>query len=193
MIIVAQYSHKGGLQFLQQKHPSELAEIKNVISSIDATKFKTKVSKEKTMKGRMLYSPKKLNCEYMRRFNELNWKKQKINMITQIPELCLSHTGFREIDLVKNKVGIEIQFGKYAFMVYNILAKMTIFAKQGIIECGVEIVPMLAMANEMSTGVSYFEQIKCDLEYRGESNIDIPVLVLGVDVIKRSCQKTLTS
>lgn len=56
---------------------------------------------------------------------------------------------------------------KYAFMVYNILAKMTTFAKQGIIECGIEIVPMLSMANEMSTGVSYFEQIKSDLEYRG--------------------------
>jgi hypothetical protein len=70
-------------------------------------------------------------------------------------------------------------------MVYNVLAKMTIFAKQGIIDSGIEVVPMLSLANEMSSGVSYFEQIKTDLEYRGVSNIDIPVLVLGVDAVRR--------
>ncbi len=31
-----------------------------------------------------------------------------------------------------------------------------------------------------STGVSYFEQFVWDLETRGVSNIDIPVLVLGI-------------
>jgi len=33
----------------------------------------------------------------------------------------------------------------------------------------------------MSTGVSYFEQFAWDLEQRGTSNIDIPVLILGID------------
>lgn len=47
---------------------------------------------------------------------------------------------------------------------------------------GVEIVPMLSLSNSMSTGVSYFEQMKSDLEYRGESDIDIPMLVLGIDI-----------
>jgi len=98
-----------------------------------------------------------------------------------IPELKATHKGFREIDMVKNKVGVEVQFGKYAFMVYNVAAKMTIFNKQNIIDCGIEIVPMLSLAREMSTGVSYFEQMKTDLEYRGVSNIDIPVLIMGVD------------
>lgn len=32
----------------------------------------------------------------------------------------------------------------------------------------------------MSTGVSYFEQFVWDLEARGVSNIDIPVLILGI-------------
>jgi hypothetical protein len=57
---------------------------------------------------------------------------------------------------------------------------MTIFHKQKIITAGVEIVPMKSMANDMSTGVSYFEQIKTDLEMRGIADIDIPVLVLGI-------------
>jgi len=33
----------------------------------------------------------------------------------------------------------------------------------------------------MSTGVSYFEQFVWDLEHRGTADIDIPVLILGID------------
>jgi hypothetical protein len=47
---------------------------------------------------------------------------------------------------------------------------------------------MATLQKEMSTGVSTFQQIKTDLECRGVSNIDIPVLVLGVDCAKRTGQ-----
>ena len=66
-------------------------------------------------------------------------------------------------------------------MVYNVCAKMTIFSNMGVIDTGIEIVPVKRFADEMSTGVSYFEQFAWDLHHRGESNIDIPVLILGVD------------
>ena len=87
------------------------------------------------------------------------------------------------MDFVKpnTKLGIEVQFGKYAFMVYNVCAKMTIFSKMGVIDTGIEIVPVKNFADEMSTGVSYFEQFAWDLEHRGTSNIDVPVLILGID------------
>jgi hypothetical protein len=65
-------------------------------------------------------------------------------------------------------------------MVSNVCAKMTIFQKLGHISAGVEIVPMKAFVEQMSTGVSYFEQFVWDLESRGVSNIDIPVLILGI-------------
>ena len=41
--------------------------------------------------------------------------------------------------------------------------------------------PIKAFADDMSTGVSFFEQFVWDLENRGVSNIDIPVLILGLD------------
>jgi hypothetical protein len=84
------------------------------------------------------------------------------------------------MDFIKNHVGVEVQFGKYAFMVYNVCAKMTIFHNAGAIEAGVEIVPIKVFADDMSTGVSYFDQFVWDLEHRGVANIDIPVLILGV-------------
>jgi len=90
---------------------------------------------------------------------------------------------FRDMDFLKpgKKIGVEVQFGKYAFMVYNVCAKMTIFKNLGVINAGIEIVPVKNFADEMSTGVSYFEQFAWDLNHRGISNIDIPVLILGID------------
>jgi len=40
---------------------------------------------------------------------------------------------------------------------------------------------MKKFALEMSSGVSYFEQFVWDLEHRGVADIDIPVLILGID------------
>ena len=85
------------------------------------------------------------------------------------------------MDFRKKRLGVEVQFGKYAFMVYNVCAKMTIFSNLGYIDVGVEIVPMKEFAAEMSSGVSYFEQFVWDLEQRGVADIDIPVLILGID------------
>jgi hypothetical protein len=92
------------------------------------------------------------------------------------------HSGFPRNGFVKRKLGVEVQFGKYSFMVYNVAAKMTIFKNLSYIDTGVEIVPVKAMADDMSSGVSYFEQFIWDLEKRGVSNIDIPVLIIGIDI-----------
>ena len=85
------------------------------------------------------------------------------------------------MDLVRSHTGVEVQFGKYAFMAYSVSAKMTIFHNQNIIDAGIEMVPVKSMADQMSSGVSYFEQIKWDLENRGVTDIDIPVIVMGID------------
>lgn len=57
---------------------------------------------------------------------------------------------------------------------------MTIFHNMRLIDVGIEIVPVKELAENMSSGVSYFEQFVWDLEQRGVSDIDIPVLILGV-------------
>ena len=62
------------------------------------------------------------------------------------------------------------------------ITSVTIFRNLGIIDAGIEIVPVKNLANQMSTGVSYFEQFAWDLSKRGVSEIDTPVLILGIDV-----------
>ena len=51
------------------------------------------------------------------------------------------------MDFTKENLGVEVQFGKYAFMVYNVCAKMTIFKNLGHIDSGVEIVPTKNVPN----------------------------------------------
>ncbi len=58
MFIAGRFSFHGGEAFIQQHYPHLLREIETVITSIDAEGCKTKESKEITMPGRMLYSPK---------------------------------------------------------------------------------------------------------------------------------------
>ena len=103
-----------------------------------------------------------------------------------------AETGDLLVDFIKEKLGVEVQFGKYAFMAYDVFAKMPIFAKNGKITAGIEIIPMWNLAQSMSTGVSHFEMFKGDLEMRGVSSLDIPVMIIGIDV-KGTKKRTLES
>ncbi len=187
MKIVAQYSFNGGLKKVRSKYGKLYEEVEEIINSVEAHKFKTKKSSEKTMSGRMLFSPRTLNTEFKMKFQQRDWKSQRVSCIYPAEYYMNGYTppparkgAFREMDFLKEKLGIELQFGKYAFMVYNVCAKMTIFRNLGYIDTGLEIVPVKELADEMSTGVSYFEQFVWDLENRGVSNIDIPVAILGI-------------
>lgn len=56
MRIVSTYSHLNGEEYLMVHNPALLDEVRTVIAEVDAHSCKTKVSQEKTMKGRSLYS-----------------------------------------------------------------------------------------------------------------------------------------
>ncbi|HXD87840.1 MAG TPA: BglII/BstYI family type II restriction endonuclease [Urbifossiella sp.] len=166
-----------------------LKEIEAILAVIVVEQHKTKPSREKTKQFRMLYNPKSLNRAIGHEFHSRGWrpKKHYCDYSTEYyvpdyePSSFKGPRPYREMDFVKDKLGVEVQFGKYAFMVYNVCAKMTIFRNLGHIECGIEIVPVRGFTREMSTGVAYFEQFTWDLKTRGAGNIDIPVLVLGID------------
>ncbi len=188
MIIGGIYSFNGGQEVIETKYSNELSEVINVIESVNSARHKTKVSEEKTMPGKLLFKPSSLNKSFKREFTARGWGANTRVLCDYPTEFytpdysppSVAKNAFREMDFVKNRLGGEVQFGKYAFMVYNVCAKMTIFHNQGFIDAGVEIVPLKELASEMSTGVSYFEQFVWDLEHRGVSNIDIPVLIIGI-------------
>lgn len=187
MIIAAEYSFNRGKEEIESNYPTYLDEIKEVIQHADANACKNKKSKEKTMGNKILFSPIELNSQFKKHFSPKGWSNYKVacdysndHYVGGYKPKSVGRTPYRDMDFVKGEVGVEVQFGKYAFMVYNVCAKMTIFRQLAGIQVGVEIVPVKDLADEMSTGVSYFEQFVWDLKNRGVSNIDLPVLILGI-------------
>ncbi len=193
MIIAAIYSHNGGKELMEAKYPVALAEIMDSIAAVDGEAHKTKISQEKTMKDRRLYNPRTLNSAVKQEFVERGWKNKRVKceyptqFYTEVYHPQKVAVGaFRDMDFIKNRVGIEVQFGKYGFAIYNVCAKMTIFHNLDLIDVGVEIVPVMDLVTDMSSGVTYFEQFVWDLTQRGVSNIDLPVLILGIASVNNS-------
>ena len=182
MRIAAMYSFNKGEEFIAQKHRSELDEVLQISESADVEQCKIEMGRE------IIYSSSALNSTFKQLFSERGWDTHELQAQYSQDYYVPGYTPRSPIDdmlrdfaHVKNRVGVEHQFGDYREMVYDVNAKMTIFAKMNVIDCGIEIVPVKGLADDMSTGVSYFEQIVWDLEHRGTSDIDIPVLIIGID------------
>jgi len=180
MRIVYEYSHLGGSEILHVRYPQTEGEINNVIASVRAVR--SKLSKEKTKTGRMLYSPIHMNVEFKKAFTELGYREIRDVYTIRIPNSDVAIPGaFKQIDYVKDRVLVEVQFGKYAFMFYD-MAKFQYFFNESKADVGVEILPCHGLHREMSSGVSYGEQLVYDIERLRRHFPAVPVKVILVDV-----------
>ncbi len=179
MNIVYEYSHLGGSEILQVRYPHINKEIYEVIKKVTPTK--SKESKEKTKIGKMLYSPINMNKQFKDLFNSKGYKEIKDTYTIRIPNSSTQIKGaFKQIDFVKEKVLIEVQFGKYAFMFYD-LAKFQYFFNENKAEVGVEIVPAHSLQKQMSSGVSYGEQLVYDIERLKRHFPAVPVKIILIE------------
>jgi hypothetical protein len=181
MLKVFEYSHLGGSEILQVRFPEIDAEINDVIDSVSISK-PTKVSKERTSAGALLFSPKEMNAAFKGAFRSRGYEELKDRYTIEIAGLAKTIRGaFKQVDFVKGSVLIEVQFGKYAFMFYD-MAKFQYFFNDRKADVGVEIVPCHALHSQMSTGVSYGEQLVYDIERLRRHFPAVPVKVILVDV-----------
>lgn len=181
MRIVYEYSHLGGKQILEVDYPQILEEIHDVIAGITEIE-KTKMSKEKTMAGQLLYSPKELNRLFKKGFHAHGFKELKDTYTIELPNYDKQIKGaFKQIDFVKDKILVEVQFGKYFAMFYD-LAKFQYFFNENQANVGIEIVPCHHLHKQMSTGVSYGEQLVYDIERLRRHFPSVPVYVILIDV-----------
>lgn len=181
MQTVYEYSHLGGSQILKVDYPQIEQDIDEVIVEVNLTE-RTKVSKEKTKKGQLLYSPPELNSQFTAAFRARGFEQLRDTYSIRIPKYEKQISGvFKQIDFVKRRVLVEVQFGKYAFMFYD-MAKFQYFFNENKADVGVEIVPCHAMHKQMSTGVSYGEQLVYDIERLKRHFPAVPVKIVLIDV-----------
>jgi hypothetical protein len=197
------YSHLNGEEYLIVHHNDLYKEIIAVIKYINANLFLTKESKEKTMPGVMLYSPIELNKTFNEKFNKLGWSEsrykyfittdQKIlpELITlpydEQKEFLISKgvkepiSSYKQTDFVKDQIAVEVQFGKYAFVAFDLFVKHLLFYTGGIINLGIEILPTKKMQSHMSSGVAYYEGEVYNILRHGRNNPPVPLLILGIE------------
>lgn len=202
MKIVETYSHLNGLEFLLVHKSALWEEIKEVIYSIDANACKTKVSKEKTMVGKVLYSPVAMNRQFKQRLKEKGWRESRVNYwVTKDARLIrktlalpaieqkkeiesageVAIFSYNQTDFVKDRIAIEVQFGKYSFVAYDLFVKHLAFYVGDQIDVGVEILPMKSMQLQMSSGVAYYEGELYNVVRQGRGVPAVPLVIVGVD------------
>lgn len=209
MHIAEFYSHLNGWEFLQVHHPGLWQEISDVIASVDASKYRTKVSREKTMSGRLLYDPRAMNKALKNAFEQRDWDEstarfwvtKDANLIRKTLHLepaeqrsaieAAGEKAFRshnQTDFVKDRVAVEVQLGKYFAVAYDLFVKHLAFYVGGVIDVDVEIVPMRALSGaseegggrNMSTGVPWYEKELYNLIREGRGVPAVPLVLVGL-------------
>ena len=196
------YSHLNGLEYLKVHKPELLSEIEQVIREIDVSGLKTKVSKEKTKSGKSLYNPKDINGAFKEAFRNLGWNEKRHDYyLTPDQELAYetmylakdkqkkaieavgkqAFFSYNQTDFLKDKVAIEVQFGKYSFVAYDLFVKHMAFYIANEINVGIEIIPTKCMANEMSSGVAYFEGEVYNVYRQGRNTPAVPLVLFGIE------------
>lgn len=201
MRIVTYYSHLNGFEFIKVHKPQLWREIESAIASVDAQKCKTKVSKETRTKGTIFFSPQAMNAAMMKAFSKRRWREERTTywvtedaqLIRRTMQLSAAEQkaqieaagktaimSYNQTDFVKDRVAVEVQFGKYAFVAYDLFVKHMAFFIKDKIDVGIEILAMKELQKEMSSGVGYYESELYNLIREGRGVPAVPLVLIGV-------------
>lgn len=73
-----------------------------------------------------------------------------------------------------------MQFGKYAFVAHDLFVKHLSFYVSGVIDAGIEILPMKQMERQMSSGVPYYERDLANVLRQGRGVPAVPLVLVGI-------------
>ena len=200
MKIVQKYSHSDGEVILHKIQPGLFSEIEKIINSIGAASTKTKVSK---IPGKLLYDPRSLSQAFNTAFFAQGWKESRYNYYLtlnrelmekslQLPAWLqkefLMKNGekdpvfrFNQMDYIRDKVAVEIQFGKHASVATDLFVKHVLFNTAGLTSVGIEILVTKAMQMEMSKGTAFYEGEVYNLLRQPAACPAVPLLLLGIE------------
>jgi hypothetical protein len=201
MRIVEKYSHLNGLEYLLVHKPQLWEEIQYVIAAIDAEACRTKISKEKRTLDKLLYSPIDMNKRMSEAFASLGWGERRTSYWVTSDARLIRKTmtmkpaeqkqeieaaglnpisSYNQTDFVKERAAVEVQFGKYSFVAYDLFVKHMAFYVGDVIDVGIEILPMKELQMHMSSGPSYYEGELYNLIREGRGVPAVPLILIGV-------------
>lgn len=201
MKIVEIYSHLNGREFLLVHHPSLWKEIEDVVANVDAGACRTKQSNERSRVGRVLYSPISMNQRFKTELSARGWAEERTSywvtgdqqLIRKTMHLAesdqraeiqaagaVAYHSYNQTDFVKDRIAIEVQFGKYAFVAFDLFVKHMAFYVGDKIDVGIEILPVKRLTEEMSSGVSWYEKELYNVIRQGRGVPAVPLVLIGI-------------
>ena len=201
MQIKAKYSHLNGEEYLLVHRKQLWEEVLDVISGVDAFACRTKVSKEKTKLNQLLFSPGDMNQAFKDGLQGRGWGERRSSFWVTADEKLLRGIygrpeseqkrvieeagqtpimSYNQTDFVKDRVAVEVQFGKYAFVAHDLFVKHLSFYVSDIIDVGIEVIPMKELERDMSSGVPYYERDLLNVLRQGRGVPAVPLVLIGV-------------
>lgn len=203
MKIAQVYSHLNGREFLLVHKPDLWNEVQEAIWRVEAAKAFGKLSREKTMVGKRLYSAPILNQLFKKEFLQNGWHEMRTPYFVNEDYATTRETvdirdieaqrqaifarGFRafrthnQVDFLKERVAAEVQFGKYFSVQYDLHVKHTFFYGRGDIDVGIEIIPMHSLMSQMPSGSAWYENELTNIVREGRSNPSVPIVLIGIE------------
>ena len=89
--------------------------------------------------------------------------------------------SYNQTDFVKDRIAVEVQFGKYSFVAYDLFVKHLAFYVGDRIDVGIEILPMKSLQSQMSSGVAYYEGEFYNIVRQGRGVPAVPLVILGIE------------
>ena len=171
------YSHMFGEAVLDQLHAGLKREVIRIITST-AIAPATKRSREKTKKGRTVWSGKDFNRPLSQAFRSQGWGKRKIFFPAQ-------DRYFIDVDFAKSGVALEMQFGKYAFVQHDFSKFRYLFEEgdpEARVDVGIELVPSGSLQRRMYTGPANFDSVVASLLAHARNDPAVPIWLIAIDV-----------
>jgi hypothetical protein len=182
--------------------PALWEEVRCVIGQIDAGSCKTKVSAEARTLGKILYSPIALNSAFKQQLRAYKWHESRVSYWVTKSERLIRKTlsltaaeqhkviveagetpihSYNQTDFVKERIAIEVQFGKYSFVAYDLFVKHLAFYVGDQIDVGIEVLPMKVLQQEMASGVAYYEGELYNVVRQGRGVPAVPLVLIGLE------------
>lgn len=202
MKISNEYNHLNAREFLIVKRQKQYNEIIKCIKSVNANNF-LKISCDVSKLGKVFYSQSDINKAIKEKLNVLGWNERRVeyyvtddeNVTREIINIhdkeeqrailesksLKCYSTFNQIDFQKDRIAVEVQFGKYFSVAYDLHVKHTFFYSRNDIDVGIEIIPTKAMEEHMDTGVPWFENEVSNLIREGRTNPPVPIIILGIE------------
>ncbi len=154
------------------------------------------------MEGELKYSPIEMNARFQTLLNGRDWKESRVAYWVTKNERLIRQTvtksadeqkreieaagavpiySYNQTDFVKARVALEVQFGKYAFVAYDLFVKHLAFYVRDEIDVGIEILAMKSLQSHMSSGPGYYEGELYNVIRNGRGVPAVPLILIGVE------------